>query len=212
MELRDALPITEDDIAAKLNRFNVTQTELFDVAHKATVVRNNSVQNDPINAPGQLAYIYGTRSLRELLLSKGWTIDRTNNIEGSLSPDKTIKVVYQNTDTAANPSRIPKAISSKGPASDRIVAQWQQTDLFPTKPEEAQKDPEIWYLCVSSSGNNIQAELSCPTAIIGGQFAEFSDRIFIITDTESSQFITKPVEMEDAAFDEESFKINITPK
>ena len=77
--------------------------------------------NHPLNAAGQLSYIYGTGALRDTLRAKGWQIDRTGNIESTYDPKTGIKIVFQNADSACEDGRDPKAISDKGPAAIKAV-------------------------------------------------------------------------------------------
>ena len=95
--------IKNHDVESRLASFGIIKAELLEVVHQASLARNESVSNDPNNAPGLLAYIYGTRQIREKFLRKGWRIDRTDNIEATLNPKTGMILIYQNTDSACDP-------------------------------------------------------------------------------------------------------------
>ena len=134
------------------------------VAHAVLMARNEAVSVDPMNARGQLMYIRGTREIRSVFMRKGWTIDRTGNIEATCSAERGIKVIYQNSDSAADPKREPRAISGKGPAAVRMVEEGQM--YFPEWEERRQRQREetrkletaaAWFFCASVDGEEIIA-------------------------------------------------------
>ena len=173
------------NIDSKLSSLGVTRKELIEVAIKAITAKNDAIAIDPINAPGQLAYIYGTRALREMLLPKGsWKIDRTDNIEATLNAAANIRIIYQNVDIACS-TQMPKAISGKGNAAKRLV-EYNTGYLWPEMEEEftGQLNTSIWFFCVSTNGDEVRAELSRPSSIEGNQFDDFLERIFILTDND----------------------------
>ncbi len=42
------------------------------------------------------------------------------------------------------------------------------------------KDTGVWYFCVSVNCDDVRAEISLPTGIVGGNFKGFIERIFIL--------------------------------
>lgn len=200
---------TEDhEIDARLVSFNVTRQELIEVVRGVVAARADSVENDPVTAEGLLAYIYGTRFLRSLFRTKGWHLHRENNIESVSHPDREQRIIYQSVDLAASRQN-PQAVSGKGTGSDKIIAEAQGT-LFPeeeiakiTKSGRAPKfDLGVWYFCVSVNGDDdIRAELSLPTAVEGGNFKGFIERIYIVRDGEWPGLTPKAVDHEAAEFE-----------
>lgn len=179
----------EYEVSSRLSEFGVSKAEFIQIVHEVVSARNDSVAIDPINAKGLLAYIFGVRGLRKTLLPKNWTMDRTYNIEGTVNPEGTIKIVYQNCEDAANPNPMkhPKVLSSKGPAIQKMVG--DQPYLFPDMEEENLREIEehnrnlkckVWFLCISVNEDDVRAELSCPVSIEDGQFNGFSERIFLL--------------------------------
>lgn len=167
----------------RLEELGLSLDELKTVAFKAIAAKNQSVAIDPVNASGLLSYIYGTRATRELLLPKGdWKINREENIESTYNSKLNIKIIFQNVDSACGIVP-PKANSGKGNGSKRLIDASRTHQIFPEDEKlfELQRNTSVWYLCVSSEGDQIRAELSMPISIENDQFSEFSERIFIIT-------------------------------
>lgn len=195
------------DVDAKLSELGITKQDLVTVAIKAVTAKNDAIAIDPINAPGQLAYIYGTRALREMLLPKrDWKLDRTDNIESTLNLEKNIKIIYQNVDIACAKC-LPRAISGKGNASRRLVEN-NTGYLWPEMEEEfeMQENTSVWYFCVSTNGDEIRAEISRPRTIEGNQFGDFLERIFIVTDNDWD------IVNDDADYDDQDYDIKVTKK
>src|SRR5882672_2923910 len=126
----DRIVAQDFEVASRLDELGVSASELIEVVHQAVAAKANYVLNHPLNAAGQLSYIYGTGALRDALRSKGWQIDRTGNIEATYDLKTGMKIVFQNADSACEDDRDPKAISDKGPAATRAVDLGQH-NLFP---------------------------------------------------------------------------------
>ena len=197
------------EIFDKLRGLGLDKKDLLHVVRAAMAARADSVVSDPLNAKGQLMYIHGTRELRRIHLLKGWVIDRTDNIESILHPATGIKVIYQNTDTAANPYRDPKAISKKGPASVRMINQAQGV-LFPEwiSAEAIRLNAQVWYLCVAHKDDEVYAELSRPLSLEDDQFGEFAERIFIKQTGDEKPFNPEEFDFADA----KDFNVTVTRK
>lgn len=172
------------DVEKRLEKFNVTKAELIEVVHKVVMARNQAVSIDPLPSEGLLAYIYGTRALREILLKKGWKIDRSENIEATFNKQLGIKVIYQSAESASELNIDPRAVSNKGAGSKRVVASGQADLMYAFGDVQSHakhaENQEVWFFYVSVNGTDICAELSRPGAIENGQFANFIERIFII--------------------------------
>jgi len=204
--------IKEDsDVNSRLAQFDATKNELHKIVHAVVAARNDAVFSDPINAAGMLGYIYGTRTLREIFMAKGWQIDRAENIESVCSPDKSIKIIYQNVDSAANPFRDPKAISGKGPAAARMLS-LATPYLFPEWEKERKSliNSSVWFFCVSVDEDDVRAELSCPISIEGGQFGPFFERIFIVESGEWGTINLSKGDLTD--LEDQDFEVNVTRK
>lgn len=180
----------EDEVDAHLMEvFGITRKDCFQVVHAVADARNDAIDDDPITAAGQFAYIYGTRFVRRVFRARGWLKDRTDNIESTIRPDGGVKIIYQSTDTACDPLKEPKAISDKGPASERAIENGTSF-LFPEwemeerrKREEARRkaNATVWLFCVSVDGERVRAEISRPNSVDGKDYS-FAERIFIVND------------------------------
>ncbi len=176
----------EWDVARRLQPFGATREELIRVVQEVVSARADAVEDDPIGAGGQFAYIYGTRHLRGLFGPKKWSRYREENIEAVKHPGRNLKIVYQSVDLAASRSHSPRAISGKGSGADRVIDSAQGSlftdeELERLNPSTIEAiDTGIWFFCVSVDGDNVCAELSLPHSISGSNFKGFLERIFII--------------------------------
>ncbi|HEY4140478.1 MAG TPA: hypothetical protein VGM57_03640 [Pseudolabrys sp.] len=201
------------EVGSRLDQIGLTVADFLAVVHQAVAAKAGFVPNQPLNAAGQLSYIYGTGALRDMLRSKGWVIDRTGNIEATYDPVSGMKIVFQNADSACDDARDPKAISDKGPAAEQAVDLGQKS-LFPEyeKEERAkrkQMNASLWYLFVYIEGDDVRAELSFPKRIEDKQFSGFNERIYILKPGEWASMMPKRDDDEPPAQD---FEINVTRK
>ena len=206
-----------EEVKSRLQDFGVSTEDLIKIVHAAAGGRNSSVANDPKTAGGQFAYIYGTRALRDVFLPLDWKRDRHDNIESVINPTKGIKIIFQNVDNAADPLRTPKALSSKGTASARVVdfAQPNLTNFSEIFPKDSggkkKSNTSVWFFCVSVDGDNVRAELSRPYSLEGGQFGEFMERIFIVQGEDGDSWNNLNISLEDDN-DLDEFEVNISRK
>ncbi|MBR1326894.1 hypothetical protein [Bradyrhizobium ottawaense] len=210
----DRIVAQDYEVANRLDQFGLSASELITVVHQAVAAKANFVLNHPLNAAGQLSYIYGTGALRDTLRPKGWQIDRNGNIEATFDPETGIKIVFQNADTACEDGRDPKAISDKGPAASKAV-DLGQGYLFPEyEVEEREKhrreNAALWYLFVYINGDDVRVELSFPKRIEDGQFKGFNERIYIIKPGEWASMMPKVADDDEGPA--QDFEINVTRK
>ena len=210
----DRIVAQDYEVASRLDQLGLSAPELISVVHQAVAAKANFVLNHPLNAAGQLAYIYGTGAIRDALRPKGWHIDRTGNVEATYDPKTGIKIVFQNADSACDDSRDPKAISDKGPATSKAVDLGQR-NLFPEfdaedRAKHQRENAALWYLFVYINGDDVRAELSFPKRIEDGQFRGFNERIYIIKPGEWA--IMMPKVADDDEGPAQDFEINVTRK
>jgi hypothetical protein len=209
----DHIVAQDYEVASRLDQLGLSASELIGIVHQAVAAKASFVLNHPLNAAGQLSYIYGTGALRDTLRPKGWQIDRTGNIEATFDPKTGIKIVFQNADSACDNGRDPKAISDKGPAASKAVDLGQRS-LFPEydiEDEERLKREvaPLWYFFVYINGDDVRAELSFPKRIEDGQFKGFNERIYIIKPGEWASMTPKT---DDSEAPSQDFEINVTRK
>lgn len=191
-----------DEIDERLKPFGVTRGELIEIVRAVVAARAEAVADDPLSAEGLMAYIYGTRLLRQVFRANGWLPHRQENIEAVRHPERQQRVVYQSVDIAASLMNEPRAVSGKGAGADRAIDS-AQGSLFPEDASPivipARIDTGIWFFCVSVNGDDVRAELSLPRAISGSNFGGFLERIFIVREGEWSNLILDAVDPSDAA-------------
>ena len=197
-------------ITEKLSKFGVTIKELQSIALDAVSARNEATPFHPINAPGTFSYHAGVASSRMLFVQKndGWEIARLNGIEAVINRGLNLTVVFQNVDRACG-EHWPKAISEKREGSRKLVENptrclWEYME----KEAKNEENQNVWFLCVSCSGEEVKMELSLPTSISDGQFSSFKERIFIITDND---WLPSTNDTDDLSEDQD-FDIEVTRK
>jgi hypothetical protein len=183
--------------------FGVTRKELWPVLFAAVAARADFQPHHPANAAGLLSYIYGTGALRDVFCGKnaGWEVNRSKNIESVYHPASKMMIIFQNVDTACG-IRVPRPISSKGPANAEAVN--GQGELFPDLADQG-PNSSVWYFCV---GQDDTAELLRPKAIADGQFKGHNERIWIVKPEEWADVDTSGFGAEAAA----DFDVEVTRK
>lgn len=176
----------DEEVEDRLKDFGVSRDELIDIARAVVAARADAIADDPASAEGLLAYIYGTRTMRQVFKARGWLRHREDNVESVRHPDRDLKVIYQSVDAAADWLHSPKAISGKGSGADRMISA-AQGSLFSeeelgavTKAPIQDLKTGAWFFCVSVDGDDVRAELSLPSGVARGNFDGFFERIFII--------------------------------
>lgn len=167
--------------------FGVTRDQLIQIVKEVVGARADAVDNDPISAAGQFAYIHGTRNVRALFRTRGWNLCRKDNIELVRHPERDLTITYQSVDLAAS-DQSPMAISGKGAGAERAIDEAQLSlfkpeEIEPATPRSAATGPintGMWFFCVSVVGDDVRAELSLPSGVSGGNFKDFIERIFIV--------------------------------
>jgi hypothetical protein len=99
----------EREVNARLLPFGVTRAELLEAVRGVVSARADAVENDPLGAAGQFAYIFGTRYIRTLFRSKGYLLYREENIESVRHPERSLTIVYQSVDIAGSEHPEPRA-------------------------------------------------------------------------------------------------------
>lgn len=171
-----------DEVSNALEKIGLTTEIVTYIGEAAKAARNEALPIDPVNAGGQLAYIYGVRAIRSTLLNQGWKPSREGNIEATVNHELGVQLWFQNVDKACQSSRIPRAISDKGSGSrDLIEAQGELFDKADQKkPLQYGSIPTVWVVCVSSDDESIQVEVSRPSRITDKQYEGFEERIFVL--------------------------------
>lgn len=174
-------------VDARLNEtFGVTRQQLIQVVKEVVGARADAVENDPITAAGQFAYIHGTRNVRALFRTRGWNLFRKDNIELVRHPERDLTISYQSVDLAASETHSPLAISGKGAGAERAIEEAQLSLFAPDELERpvslapATINTGMWFFCVSVMDDDVRAELSLASGVSGGNFKGFIERIFVV--------------------------------
>ncbi|MBY0337317.1 MAG: hypothetical protein K2X11_11930 [Acetobacteraceae bacterium] len=173
-----------DDRLWRLAR--LSRADLLQAVAAAVVAVGGCTANDPPTARGYDAWRMAVRRLREVLMPQGWERDDTGNFSTVMNRLAGVRIAVVNTDgNTGNPHAYPTNRSRKGALADRASEINQRILPFPewdeTEPEGASL-PGIatWYLCVYVEGERVRAELSLPTKVQGGFFADWQERIILV--------------------------------
>jgi hypothetical protein len=209
------------EVKNRLAELGWTRDQLIEVVDAMVAARNDTTENDPSSAPGWMAWKDGTRRLREIALPMGWQRDETNNVPSIINPEKGLKIAICNTDDGTGIEGLsPQNRTKKGPATDRMIS--EQGWLFP--PSEASKvvlfqgskqsagSLTTYYLCVFHEGEEIRAELSCPVDVQAGYFADFNERILLISSGEDYRGIKFVLDQGDESGGDSEFDIPVSRK
>lgn len=198
----------------RLHDLGWSREDLLEVVDAMLAGRFSCTDNDPISAPGWMAWKEGTRRMREIGRRHGFEISDEDQIPWLIDKNRGRRFSVVSTDDATGlEHRIPQNRNRKGAATDRVVAA-NDAMLF-----EASEIPEVlkplsvgrpssgfvqsWYLCVYTDGEIVTAELSCPTATEGGYFIDFNERIILIAPGTDGPGVARrgPTEADDEMID-----------
>lgn len=214
MQAKHTLIIDQpEDVQSALSRLGVARDQVKQIAQAAAFARAEYLHNvDPINAAGSKAYNAGVRHMRLLMMADGWRSARHHNIEVVLNLENGIMFGFQNVDKACTEDS-PKAISEKGSGFRDLISRSYRSDLFNPENSDEKRMPDalipaIWLICVSSSPNILQVEISRPKPFEYNQFEEFYERIFI-ADEPLNNF---PFGGNSQDIDDDDLEINISKK
>jgi len=177
------------EIANRLQELGWSRDDLAEVIDAMVGGRRSCTDNDPLSAPGWMAWKNGIRRFRELGRAKGMHKVEVDGIPYVVNLGAKTRFTVANTNDGTSRERSnPQNQNRKGPATERAVA--AQGELFEALAEAPPKVTRLptappgvwiaWYLCVFCDGEDVRAELSCPVAIEGGYFTDFYERIFLI--------------------------------
>jgi hypothetical protein len=153
--------------------------------------RHSCTDNDPSSAPGWMAWKDGTRRLREIGRAKGLSKAEFDQIPCIVDEKRKLRFSVANTDDGtAIEKRIPQNRSKKGPGTERAATD-NQGSLFDNLEDALNVIPlsrsnpvpgiiVSWFVLTYCEGDEVRAELSCPTAVEGGFFSNFYERIVLI--------------------------------
>lgn len=220
MQKNESLYSDIDECELRLkSKFGVTKNELIEVIKQTLLARSDVTDYHAINAKGTYSYHEGIRYLRELLVHRGWKIDRPNNLEAVTNKDETISLVFQNAIHASHPAAVPQPISKKGPGCKKAVEE-RMDDMFSDEKKRFEDGEQLnnflWFFCVAINEVNgqlfVSAELFCPKRITDQFFDDYVERIVILRDENMSEINLPLIEEVDYTTNEDMLEIEITKK
>lgn len=178
--------IVREDVAVRqeLDALCLTPEIINRIADAAATAKADTMAVEPMNAPGINAYNKGVAATRMSLIPLGCRMSHERGIEATVNDKIGVQFVFQNVDVACT-DRDPQAISGKGSGSRKLVYDGQRQHVLFERVEGASEQirgvaPEVWLICVSTSGKKLRAEVSCPLLFEGNQFEGFAKRIFVV--------------------------------
>lgn len=188
-----ALLRVEIGVTNRLHELGLTRAQLLEVVAAMVGARADATENDPPMAASWSSWRMGTRRARDVLRPTTalgrWERDESGQISSVVNKLVGVRVIVSNTDDGTcEDSRHPQNRSRKGAGTDQLVFDNQLSflDALDSAPSAssserpASKPIQNWYLCVYNQGDDVRAELSCPTLVDNGFFADFRERIEIV--------------------------------
>jgi hypothetical protein len=214
MPERKPVVVTADwQVKQELAALGLSPEIVKNVATAVASAKMDTLEIDPLSAPGTQAYIHGIRSIRLQLLPNGWRISRAGNVESTVNDREGIQVCFQNVDSACG-DRDPQAISAKGSGARKLIRDGRQMEMFEnvkaSVPTGYGAVPTVWVVCVSTDEKRLRAEVSCPEAFEGDQFEGFSKRIFVVDEPLSPT--PKPTQEADFGVGQDDYEVRIAKK
>lgn len=177
------------DVDQRLHELGgLTRSDLIEAVKAAVSAVNDCTDNDPPAARGWEGWRAATRRLREIHRTFGWVKDDTSNFSTIINHKASIKLAVANTDEFTGNAQVhPTNRSRKGANADRASKINQATLPFVEWQSETEPQTAVipgyatWYLCLYVEGDRVRAELSLPTRMENGFFAEWSERVILVS-------------------------------
>lgn len=172
--------VDETVVVPLLTQMRLPRFVLLDVASNTAGERANVAEYEPPPVVGFETWRWATRFLREnkILRDSGWVLCDQDQVSGIRNAELGIKLVACTTDAnTGDPTKPPKNVTEKGPASCRLIGQntgQMRLGFIKDDPRD-----DLWYFCLHSSERYISLELSRPNLELAGFIVDFSDRIII---------------------------------
>lgn len=144
---------------------------------------------EPITAPGTKGWIAGTGVLREALSLEGWAPQDVRNLPLSVHPAKTHSVSATSGDERTGiPNLTPTTKNPKGVVVADAVAVNMELDFGEAfrrqeirQARRATSAPKMYLMLVTSTEDELRAEVSKPSKIARKQIVAWSERIILPT-------------------------------
>ncbi len=181
------------EVTNRLAERGTSKELMFALLDAMVTAKNECTENDPVGSRGWRAWQMGTRRNREIHVGIGdWEKDDTDQVPSIVSKKLGIRIVVCNTDDGTCIDAVgPQNSSKKGAGNERAIDA-NQTSLLDLLPKTQNNIVSLgrtltsagsmvtYYFCAHIAGDDVRAELSCPTNFEAGFFGEFAERIYIV--------------------------------
>jgi hypothetical protein len=198
------------DVRSRLLELGLQPEQLRQAVQLGVRYRFDCTANDPICAPGFIAWAKIVRSLREALLIDGWIRNSDRGYETTLSADGTLAITVASGDQfTGNEDGTPSNRREKGQATREAVTQNMLPfeDLYDrVRPNPGDPRLQTWILLhyFDTREDEVRLELSLPDAITPSGFVKsWRERIIL----EPISFKLQPIAEAD---DDESGDIEVS--
>lgn len=144
---------------------------------------------EPITAPGTKGWIAGTGVLREALSLEDWAPQDVRNLPLSVHPAKTHSITVTSGDERTGIAHLtPTTKNPKGVVVADAVAANMELDFGKeyrrqevSRARRVKSAPKMYLMLVTSTNDELRAEVSKPSKIVKKQIVEWSERIILST-------------------------------
>jgi hypothetical protein len=203
------------EIDRRLRELGLSRDGMLSAIKAAVALERSCTENSPPTARGFFSWQAAVVRLREeYCIKKEWVRNDSNNFSTILNRTLGIKIAVSNTDeNTGNPKVYPFNRSRKGEVGRQAVSINQL--LLPyegwadTKLSSPPVNNHTWYLCIYIKDETVRAELSLPTVCEKGYFADWGERIILVSSDDDWRTALSP------ALDQDNgpvFKVLVTRK
>lgn len=161
---------TEIEIKGFLeSRFGVTKSELMDVVRKAALAYDSGTEYHPAIYAGTSAWSEMVRSLRALLIPKGWQKVHESGLDKTINNELGLSIICTSGNAAVGKKDAPLLLTKneKGNAVERLLQQnrFHMDDLFEDDFMSSPLDEGSTWILIhhfDTRANEMRAELALP--------------------------------------------------
>ena len=204
------------DVQRRTRELGLTHEGLVSTIKAAVAAVGSCTADSPPGAPGWMSWHGAVVRLRQEFRRHGWEKDDTANFATIVHPAHTVRIAVAGTDDATgNPRIYPTNRSRKGGLGQQAVSINQlrlplgDGAMMPFR--KAELGRSTWYLCLWISGEHVRAELSLPVLCPNGYFADWDERILLVSSDDDWRRLLTP-DVSPPADDGPDFRVTITRK
>jgi hypothetical protein len=180
-----ALVLVEREALDRLTELGLTAEIIERAIMRAEAEAATCTAFDPPMMAGFMRYGRTVRFLREDLVPLGWDYDNPRNFCRTINPGREFAIVSTSGDEATgNPKLTPTTKYPKGYATAQAVDtngqlafEFNEVGIEETPTDEEQL--ATWFLLYHVTDREIRAEISLPSAMVGGSISDWQERIIL---------------------------------